>query len=73
MYDLTVLVIGPAFDRDAFGAEVAEWTARSLPDVKTVVVQHLEAECSPRVVFVGDVFGEVPVGHPLALAMAVAS
>ncbi len=73
MYDLTVLVVGPVFDRDVFRAEVSEWTARNLPEVKTVAVQHLEAECVPRVLFVGDVFGEAPVGHPLTLAMAVAS
>lgn len=73
MYDLTVLVVGPVFDRDVFRAEVCEWTARHLPEVNTVAVQHLEAECVPRVLFVADVFGEAPVEHPLALALRVAS
>lgn len=70
MYTITLLVIGPKYDEEAFNAEAAAWAG---PKVATVAVQHLELDCAPQVLVVpGQCYAADPP-HPLALAIAAAS
>lgn len=68
MYTITLLVIGPKYDEEAFNAEAAAWAGAG-----TVFVQHLELDCVPQVLVVPGQCFAADATHPLALAIAAAS